>query len=452
MTNTQDSYFNTDHLDHLSEEVVRDGTRYRIIHIYCKAPDYTIVPDPEEGTACVDDAARAAVVYLRHFEITGDKISRTKAEALLRFVMYMQTTEGLFYNFVTNANLDINITHIRSRADQFEWWSARAVWALGTAVRVLKNVNPDFTTTCLGSLRLALPHVEQILSNYPNTTEYIGRTVPTWLVQGDGADATSELMLGLVAWNQAEPNLQLQTMIMQFAEGLALMRYGSMNTFPYGLHASNRNEWHKWGNSQTQALAEAGIVTSAKLEAEHFYPRLLVEGLLKSIVFDDLHAMQYFERIAYGLRSVAVGLIRLYKATKDIRFARMAGLFASWLTGNNNAGQPMYDPDTGRCYDGLLHGNEINRNSGAESTIEALYTILEIEQYPEARRWFFARGLEHARTTRDDCEYLYRIFVANTEGTPQRIAVIMNLSLEKLDVLEGKALDDWLVYEAPRGD
>jgi hypothetical protein len=104
----------------------------------------------------------------------------------------------------------------------------------------------------------------------------------------------------------------------------------------------------------------------------------------------------------------------------------------------------MYDPDTGRCFDGLEDGNTINRNAGAESTIEALATILEIEQHPQALRWLFARGLEPTRVTRDDHEYFYRVFEVKTDGPTQRIAVIMNLSQEKLDILEGQALTDWL--------
>ena len=35
----------------------------------------------------------------------------------------------------------------------------------------------------------------------------------------------------------------------------------------------------------------------------------------------------------------------------------------------------MYDPATGRCYDGINSPVDINRNSGAESTIEALLAL-----------------------------------------------------------------------------
>jgi len=44
----------------------------------------------------------------------------------------------------------------------------------------------------------------------------------------------------------------------------------------------------------------------------------------------------------------------------------------------------MYDSATGRCFDGIRGASEINRNSGAESTIEALMALVELDAYPEA--------------------------------------------------------------------
>jgi hypothetical protein len=58
----------------------------------------------------------------------------------------------------------------------------------------------------------------------------------------------------------------------------------------------------------------------------------------------------------------------------------MAGEIASWFFGNNLAEAQMYFPSSGICYDGINSQNEINKNSGAESTIEALLTLLAIEQ------------------------------------------------------------------------
>ncbi|HYE58167.1 MAG TPA: hypothetical protein VD948_06660, partial [Rhodothermales bacterium] len=145
------------HLDHLGEDVVRDGQTYRLVHIYADAPTYAWVGDDDEGIACVDDAARAAVVYLRDYELNGTAASRAKAEGLLRFVAYMQTDRGTFYNFVWDRSLRINTEHANSKADRFEWWAARGVWALGEGARVLKATDPAASQRYAAHVRRSLP-------------------------------------------------------------------------------------------------------------------------------------------------------------------------------------------------------------------------------------------------------------------------------------------------------
>ena len=44
----------------------------------------------------------------------------------------------------------------------------------------------------------------------------------------------------------------------------------------------------------------------------------------------------------------------------------------------------MYDPETGRCFDGIGPEKEVNMNSGAESTIEALLILQAIQNHPIA--------------------------------------------------------------------
>ncbi|HMB89413.1 MAG TPA: hypothetical protein VKP65_01110 [Rhodothermales bacterium] len=439
------SLFNLAHLDYLGETVMHEGDTLRIIHIYANAPEYAWTHDDDEGAACVDDAARAAVVYLRHFELTGDADSRSKAEALLRFVLYMQRENGLFYNFVWNSQLDINTEHDNSRADTFGWWAARGVWALGMGARVLKTANPSLAAAAAEGVQRTLPHLRQIQERYGETIQHQGRTVPQWLLYETAADATSELLLGLVAYQQTYLNPEVSTLIDRFAEGIAMMQYGSMQTFPYGGHASWIDAWHGWGNSQTMALAEAGHLASAKREAEQFYPRLLVDGWLHSIPFDTTEAeIRKFEQIAYAVRAMSVGLIRLAEATDDDRYARMAGLAASWLTGNNVADTPMYDPQTGRGFDGINSPTVINHNAGAESTIEALFTILEMEQHPEARRWLSAQGEPIVHLERDGKQMAYRVFTAGSGEDAPYIAIVMNHTDETTEVLEGEALDLFL--------
>ena len=440
----QESLVNLAHLDHLGQDIQYGGGRCRIIHIYAEAPDYAWVADDDEGVAAVDDAARAAIVYLRHFQTTGEADSQGKAEALLRFIMYMQSDDGLFYNFVWDDTLRINTAHVNSRADEFGWWAARGVWALGMGACVLKDANPAFARTCVRRIRLTLPHLRRMQARYGQTTQQDGRTLPRWLVHETAADATSALLMGLVALNRTYPDPEVRTLIERFAEGIAMMQYGTMNEFPYGAHASWDEGWHGWGNAQTQALSEAGITASAKREVEHFYSRLLVNGWLHSLPLSKPAEARQFEQIASAVRCVAVGLIRLFEATGDVRYAQMAGLAASWFTGNNVAGVAMYEPKTGRGFDGISSPSNVNRNAGAESTIEALFTILEVERHPEARRWLFARGENPVQVKKEGKSYAYRLFQAGTGDTQRRLGVVMNLSDERLEVLEGTELEVFL--------
>jgi len=72
--------------------------------------------------------------------------------------------------------------------------------------------------------------------------------------------------------------------------------------------------------------------------------------------------------------------LEAYNITKDSAYATKAGEIASWFFGNNVAEEQMYFPSSGISYDGINSQNDINKNSGAESTIEALLTLIAVEQ------------------------------------------------------------------------
>ncbi|GIV60508.1 MAG: hypothetical protein KatS3mg043_1597 [Rhodothermaceae bacterium] len=239
--------------------MTRGTATLALVHIYAEAPTYAWVADDDEGASALDDVARAAVVYLRHLRVHRRRPRPgTGRAAPALFVLYMQREDGLFYNFVWDNTLRINTEHPNSRADAFAFWAARAVWALGTGARVLAGVNPALAEACAAAIRRTYPHLDALLARYGQTFARDGLTYPRWLVHETAADATSELLLGLTSLQRTAPDPALQQRIDRFAEGLARMQYGSMNRFPWAAHASFLGEWHGWGNSQTQALAETG--------------------------------------------------------------------------------------------------------------------------------------------------------------------------------------------------
>jgi hypothetical protein len=55
---------------------------------------------------------------------------------------------------------------------------------------------------------------------------------------------------------------------------------------------------------------------------------------------------------------------------------------AGWYFGQNWAGMPMYDPATGVTYDGVSGDGTVNLNSGAESTIHGLLSMMALDAHP----------------------------------------------------------------------
>ena len=87
-------------------------------------------------------------------------------------------------------------------------------------------------------------------------------------------------------------------------------------------------------------------------------------------------------QIAYGADSRLQSLLATADATGRNAAASLAGIVGAWYFGANPAGQPMYDPATGRTFDGISGAGTINHNSGAESTIHGLLSMIALDQHP----------------------------------------------------------------------
>jgi len=188
------------------------------------------------------------------------------------------------------------------------------------------------------------------------------------------------------------------------------------------------------------ALVRAGRPASAKAEADSYFARWLVDGPWHYLDYATGQPQPY-EQIAYDVRTIAVGLTDLFGATGDARYAVMAGLAASWFTGNNAPGVAMYDPASGRGYDGINAPTTVNRNSGAESTVEALMTFQEVNRHPEARAWLHAKGAPPAEKTFEGARVRYRVFTAGAGPSSRRGALVLNLDRGTSAWLDGAALD-----------
>jgi glycosyltransferase involved in cell wall biosynthesis len=107
------------------------------------------------------------------------------------------------------------------------------------------------------------------------------------------------------------------------------------------------------------------------------------EGRFRPIGSNGFHPRggpraQFDQQPIEAYTSVAA-CIEAYFATEDEFWMNEARKAFEWFLGHNDLGQPLYDPATGGCYDGLQM-NGVNLNQGAESTLAFLLALQEMRQ------------------------------------------------------------------------
>jgi hypothetical protein len=356
-----------------------------------------------QGAFNADDISRAAVVYVRHWQQTGAQSSRDSAYQLLRGLTYLQTVAGpnagnvvLWMQPDGTLNPSADPPELPDPSDSGpSYWLARTIWALGEAYPAFVKSDPAFAAFLRDRLDLALRAVErQVLVDYGKWLDIDGVAVPAWLIV-DGADATGEALLGLASYVASTGDPQARLDLQQLGEGVAAMRSGAPRTWPFGAvlpWALSQAVWHAWGGLAPAGLARASEVTgdsamrrAAVSDAATFTTHLLVAAGPEN---GWLPSPADHVQIAYGAHSRVESLLAAAEAANRPGLREVAGIAAAWFFGNNPAGVAMYDPATGRTYDGINPNdaaNPVNRNSGAESTIHGLLTMLILDREPDLR-------------------------------------------------------------------
>jgi hypothetical protein len=336
------------HLSRLTRSFVYRGRRISYIHIYARPvgpgrePPLEFITAREsgfEGIACVDDVARAAILALYTYEQTGSEEALRLARDWLRFVEYMQEPDGRFTNFIVDEAGTKNLRGQTSRTGGL-WWTGRAMWALAAAYRVTGE--------------------ERYLRRFLR-----GRLAPTSDMKIKALHA-----LALMELYQAAPDTALLRRISALCDAIVASgpRYFRDKMGQAGVAM--------WGYHQLQAVARAGRLFSRLdyIAACETTVQNLVEPVVRGGFFHEYPLVRDHQCV-YDVSTLALGLHELYQVTHHERYRELALECAAWLDGRNPAGAPTYDPRTGRCSDGITHG-QVSLNCGAESAIEAGFVEL----------------------------------------------------------------------------
>jgi hypothetical protein len=328
-------------LARLTIPVESAGDRACAIAVYADAGHRTL-PAAErgyEGVACVDDAARALILFTDVWSATGLPRMREWAIGMLDFLLYMQLEDGRFVNFVSDRSGQRNELGVTSFAGG-GFWHARGVRALARSVVALRDARARV------ALERGIDHVRA------------ARDVPS--------DVRSIHVLTALELLRAGELPALREDLPIWCEEIAACRRG-------GVLFDNPDQQgpHLWAHQQEGVLAEAGrflgrddLIAVARESALSYLAPLIDSG------FDDATVQPY------GVASALYSMERLRAITGEPRFDELWRRARGWFDGRNPARRAVYERDQGRVYDGIDDG-ELNLHSGAESNVVGGQALLD---------------------------------------------------------------------------
>jgi len=286
-----------------------------------------------EGVACIDDAARALVLWSDLWEQTKLPVARDWVEGLLAFCRWMQQDDGRFVNFVLDWTGVRNTDGITSQADGASFWQARGARGMAKVWRVFGD--------------------ERARADYE-------RAKASFDERPVGSDARAVQILAALDAGDSRAD------IARWCDDIASQRRGDVL-----LDAHDATEPHLWGHIQEGVLATAGaaldrrdLIDLARRSADAYLVPLVAAGF-------DLPMVQ-----PYGAASAAFSLGRLAEVTGDPRYAAASRDARAWFDGRNPAKRPVYDRAAGRVADGV-DGTQLNPHSGAESNIAGAQAVID---------------------------------------------------------------------------
>ena len=343
------------------------------------------------------------MVAIKCHRAHGDELSRTLAARYLAFLMFARRPDGRFHNFIGFERKPLDDV---CSEDCF----GRALWALAWVL--LAPSEPGLVGPAEQMLHDCLP----------------------WIPRLEHPRGRAFCITALHRWAQARPeeSSRVEELIRPLADYLVTR---------YREHSRPGWDWllpeMTYANAKLpEALFRAYEVTKREeyLDVACRTMRFLSE---KTVVDDSLclvgnhgwYLMGSEEPPLYDQQPIdASAMIEAdlagFDATSDPAHLRRAWLGLEWFFGRNCQGAPLYDPQTGGCFDGLTeHG--VNRNCGAESTICLLLSQLSVL---EARHRISRRALgmppaeedQYAETEGESAEGILSLDTPAVPPAPRR--------------------------------
>jgi glycosyltransferase involved in cell wall biosynthesis len=325
------------------------------------------VPRYEDGY-CLDDNARALLLMARLQEACNEDVEIARA-LMARYLAYVSHAfdrgTGRFRNFMSYT-----------RQWQGEIGSddchGRAIWAVGAVVGNSEDIGARSLADSI--FHGALPAILELGS--PRTWAYALLGIDEYLgaFQGESkVEAIRQQLAGRLLhlhrtvsrrdWAWFEEDVTYDNARLSQALIVSGARTGSDEMLTVGLQSL---QWLV----ELQRTHE-GDGYFAPIGSNGFHQR----G----------HGKAEFDQQPIEACAMVSACLDAERATGDARWALEARRAFDWFLGQNALQQPLYDPRTGACHDGL-HPDRVNQNQGAEATLSFLLALTEMREAEHVAR------------------------------------------------------------------
>jgi glycosyltransferase involved in cell wall biosynthesis len=330
------------------------------LHLQALTDDVGVFQHAQHGVPtrahgyCTDDVSRALAVCVEGVSRLQDPVAAALVPRYLSFLLDAQQADGRFANLMGYDRRFVAGTASQDTLGQ-------ALWGLGTTAALARQE---------GWRALAAQLVERAL---PAAAEL------------HSTKAVAYAMTGLHGYLELYPGALAARRTLRVLAERQLA----------GLAAASGEGWTWPDDAMTYANAAVpeGLLRAGQALDE---PEWVAAGLL---TLDALLARTWMDghfdfpgnegwlhrdgiRARWGQQPIEAGLtvracVLGHQATGEKAYLDRAYDAAAWLLGRNRLGLALYDPETGRCVDGLdRHG--VSSNAGAESTVCALLGLVAL--------------------------------------------------------------------------
>lgn len=328
------------------------------------------VPRYAEGY-CLDDNARA-LLLMTLAEDAGaadTRTVRTLASRYLAFVHHaFQSPTGRFANFMS-YNREWQEEHGSEDSH------GRALWALGTVVG--RSRDPGRLSLASALFHEALPAVSNFSS--PRAWAYTLLGIEQYLRAFDGdrnvqaaGKSIADRLLGLFRRTDRADWPWFEERVTYCNARL-----------PQALIAAG-------GWMQDEAMITTGLrslewLLTIQKTADGYFAPVGTNGF-----FERGAQAAVFDQQPVDACATVSACMHAFRATGDHQWTERARCAFTWFLGQNQLQQPLYDPESGGCRDGL-HVDRVNENEGAESTLSFLLALMEMRA--DEVRWNAAMAI-----------------------------------------------------------